>query len=40
MKNPDRLYELLPVVHRQRDADQGYPLKQLLRVISEQVNLV
>jgi hypothetical protein len=38
--NPDRLYELLPVVHRLRDADQGYPLRALLRVIAEQVNLV
>jgi hypothetical protein len=38
--NPDRLYELLPVVHRLRDADQGYPLRALLQVIAEQVNLV
>jgi hypothetical protein len=38
--NPDRLYELLPVIHRMRDAEQGYPLKALLRVIAEQVNLV
>ena len=40
MKNPDRLYELLPVVYRQRDADQGYPLQALLRVITEQVDVV
>src|SRR5215467_12685320 len=40
MKNPDRLYELLPVVHRLRDADQGYPLRALLRVVAEQVNVV
>jgi len=38
--NPDRLYDLLPVVYRLRDADQGYPLRALLRVIAEQVNLV
>ena len=38
--NPDRLYELLPVAHRLRDADLGYPLQALLQVISEQVNLV
>ena len=38
--DPDRLYELLPVIYRQRDADQGYPLRALLQVISEQVNLV
>jgi len=36
----DRLYSLLPAVHRMRDADQGYPLKALLRVIAEQVNVV
>lgn len=36
----DRLYELLPVVHRTRDAEYDYPLRALLRVISEQVNVV
>ncbi|MGD8966116.1 MAG: hypothetical protein PVI07_01290 [Anaerolineae bacterium] len=36
----DRLYELLPVIYRQRDAEQGYPLRALLRVIAEQVNVV
>jgi hypothetical protein len=36
----DRLYELLPPIYRIRDAEQGEPLKALLRVISEQVNLV
>ena len=36
----DRLYALLPVVHRMRDAERGYPLKALLRVIAEQVNVV
>jgi hypothetical protein len=39
-KNPDRLYELLPVIYRQRDVAQGYPLQALLRVITEQVNVV
>lgn len=39
-KNPDRLYELLPVIHRMKDAEQGYPLKALLRVIAKQVDLV
>jgi hypothetical protein len=38
--NIDRLYELLPAIHRIRDAEQGEPLKALLRVIAEQVNLV
>ncbi len=36
----DRLYELLPAVYRMRDADRGYPLQALLRVIAEQVNIV
>lgn len=36
----DHLYRLLPAVHRIRDAEQGYPLQALLRVIAEQVNLV
>ena len=36
----DRLYELLPVVYRMRDAEQGQPLRALLAIISEQVNLV
>jgi hypothetical protein len=35
----DRLYQLLPAVYRQRDADQKYPLQALLRVIAEQVNV-
>ena len=36
----DRLYALLPAVHRLRDAERGYPLKALLQVIAEQVNLI
>jgi hypothetical protein len=39
-QSPDRLYELLPAVYRQRDAEQGYPLQTLLRVIAEQVDVV
>lgn len=39
--NPhDRLYELLPVYYRQRDAEMGGPLRSLLAVISEQVGNV
>jgi hypothetical protein len=34
------LYDLLPAVYRQRDVDQGYALRDLLRVIAEQVNAV
>ena len=37
---PDRLYNLLPVIYRIRDAEQGYPLRALLQVIAEQVDLV
>ena len=40
MKTPDRLYELLPAVYRQRDADQGYQLQAQLRVVTEQVDVV
>ena len=36
----DRLYRLLPMVYRMRDADQGYKLQGLLRVMAEQVNAV
>ncbi|MDX2032404.1 MAG: hypothetical protein SF339_17145 [Blastocatellia bacterium] len=36
----DRLYRLLPAIHRIRDGEQGYPLRALLQVIAEQVNLV
>ncbi len=38
--SPDRLYELLPVIHRLRDTEQDYPLRDLLRVITEQVDVV
>jgi hypothetical protein len=36
----DRLYQLLPVIYRQRDLDVGSPLRQLLSVITAQVDLV
>lgn len=38
--SPDRLYQLLPAVYRQRDAEQGWPLRALLQVITEQVDVV
>lgn len=38
--NPDRLYELMPVVYRMRDADQGYPLRDFLQVLARQANLL
>jgi len=37
---PQHLYDLLPVVHRQRDAERGGPLRQLLEVVEEQVQVV
>jgi len=36
----DRLYRLLPAVHRMRDSELGEPLHALLQVIAEQVNLL
>ncbi len=36
----DRLYELLPVIYRMRDHGQGEPLRALLQVASEQVEVV
>ena len=36
----DRLYELLPVYYRQKDVEHGFPLRDLLRAIAEQVQLV
>ncbi len=38
--SPDRLYELLPAVYRGRDEGLGRPLRALLRVIAEQVDVV
>ena len=39
-KSSDRLFELLPMIYRQRDEEQGWPLRDLLRVIAEQVDVV
>src|SRR5712692_7496034 len=36
----DRLYELMPVVYRMRDAEQGYPLRALVQVMAEQANVL
>jgi hypothetical protein len=36
----DRLYALLPAIYRIRDAEKGYPLRALLRVIEEQAGIV
>lgn len=36
----DRLYELLPAIYRIRDQEQGEPLRALLAIINEQVDVV
>lgn len=36
----DRLYQLLPLVYRQRDYAAGHPLRALLQVIGEQAQVV
>lgn len=38
--SPDKLYNLLPALYRERDAAEGYPLRALLGIISEQALLV
>ena len=38
--NTDRLYDLLPAIHRLRNVEQGEPLRALLAVIAEQVSVV
>src|SRR4051794_13739021 len=38
--SPDKLYNLLPAVYRERDATEGYPLRALLGIISTQAILV
>ncbi len=40
LRNPDRLYDLLPAVHRKRDVERGEPLRALLQVIAEQVDVL
>ncbi len=40
IRDPDRLYELMPAVYRERDAQQGFPLRDLLRLVSEQADIV
>lgn len=36
----DQLYTLLPAIYRMRDEERGGPLRALLQVIAEQVNVV
>lgn len=37
---PDRLFDLIPVEYRERDAEQGYPLRALLRIVSRHAGLL
>ena len=34
------LYQLLPALYRHRDAERGYPLRALLEIVSDQVDIV
>jgi hypothetical protein len=38
--DPDKLYNLLPSVHRVRDVDEGEPLRELLALITQQVGIL
>ena len=38
--NRDHLYNLLPPIYRERDFEQGSPLQMLLRIITEQANVL
>jgi hypothetical protein len=40
MSASDRLFNLLPLAHRERDAAEGFPLRALLRIIGEQAGHV
>ncbi len=39
-KDPNRLYNLLPAIYRERDADLNYPLRGLLNLIGNQAGLI
>ncbi len=39
-RDRERLYELMPAVYRERDAELGYPLRALLRIVADQAALV
>ena len=39
-KNVIDLYELLPALYRLRDAERGYPLREVLEIISTQADIV
>ena len=39
-RSQDRLYDLLPGHHRARDAAEGRPLQALMRLLTEELNVV
>ena len=39
-KGADRLYELLPAVYREQDAENGFPLRGLTKLVGDQLDLV
>ena len=40
MAGLDRLYELMPAVYRERDEQEGFPLRALLRIVTAQADIV
>lgn len=38
--NPDRLYQLLPAIYRMRDAENGYQLQALLRLVQREADVL
>src|SRR5262245_2508602 len=38
--DPDRLYQLMPVLYRERDEREGSPLRDLLRLVTEQADIL
>jgi hypothetical protein len=38
--DPDRLYNLMPSLYRERDEREGCPLRDLLRIVTEQADIV
>jgi hypothetical protein len=38
--DPNRLYNLMPTLYRERDEREGFPLRDLLRLVTEQADIV
>jgi hypothetical protein len=38
--DPERLYQLMPVLYRERDEREGSPLRDLLRLVTEQADIL